>query len=182
MIIVEMGDLMRNSDLLRDKIAFLEEHAPQSEEIALLKKKLGYSKRGRSSKTKGATYERKIVKFLNEQFPALTFGRTPSSGGYKKELESNTLRGDVVCLDDNVDFALHLELKNRKAGWKVVQDWFKQAEDDCIKGKYPCLVMHQSQEKGKYRSEDFIMLKLKDFFNIVDKKLLVRGIDKTRIL
>lgn len=87
-----------------------------------------------------------------------------------------------MCLDDNVDFALHLELKNRKAGWKVVQDWFKQAEDDCIKGKYPCLVMHQAQEKGKYRSEDFIMLKLKDFFNLVDKKLLVRGIDKTRIL
>lgn len=170
---------MRNSDLLKDKIAFLEEHDPQNEELIALKKKLGYSKRGRSSKVKGATYERKIVHFLQEQFPKLTFGRTPSSGGYKKEIESNTLRGDVVCLDDRADFVLHLELKNRKAGWKVVQDWFKQAEEDCIKGKFPCLIMHQTQEKGKYKSEDFIMMKLKDFFSIVDKTKLVRGIDKT---
>lgn len=168
---------MRNSDLIKEKIAFFKEHDPSNPEIAKLEKSLKRSKQGRSSKAKGANYERKIVKFLESQFPNLSFGRTPSSGGYKKSVDSATLRGDVVCLSDNVDFLLHLELKNRKDGWKVVQDWFKQAEDDCIKGKIPALIMHQNLEKGKYASKDFIMLEINDFFKIIDCKKVVKSFD-----
>ena len=78
-----------------------------------------------------------------------------------------------VCLNDDVDFLLHLELKNRKNGWKVVQDWFKQANEDCIKGKIPCVIMHQNLEKGSYNAEDFIMLRLSDFLNIVNYEKIV---------
>lgn len=173
-----MGDLMRKSDLLKEQIKFLKEHNPDSKEIGKLEQSLKRSKQGRSSKVKGANYERKIVKLLETTFPNLSFGRTPASGGYKKELDNNTLRGDVVCLTENVDFLLHLELKNRKDGWKVVQDWFKQAEDDCIKGKVPCVIMHQNLVKGKYPSQDFIMLKLNDFFNLIDYKKVIKLLDK----
>ena len=160
--------------LLREQINFLKKHDPNNKDIEKLEKSLNYSKRGRSSKQKGANYERKIVKFLEEKFPNLKFGRTPSSGGYKKDIENTSLRGDVVCLSEGTDFLLHLELKNRKDGWKVVQDWFKQAQEDCLKGKIPCVIMHQNLEKGKYSSTDFIMLKLDDFFNIVDCKNIVK--------
>ena len=74
--------------LLREQINFLKEHDPNNKDIEKLEKSLNYSKRGRSSKQKGANYERKIVKFLEEKFPNLKFGRTPSSGGYKKDIDN----------------------------------------------------------------------------------------------
>lgn len=169
---------MRKSDLLKEQISFLKEHDPNNSKLAELEKSLQKSKQGRSSKTKGANYERKIVKFLQDKFPSLIFGRTPASGGYKKDVENNNLRGDVVCLSEDVDFLLHLELKNRKLGWKVVQDWFKQAEEDCIKGKIPCVIMHQNLIKGSLPSRDFIMLKLDDFFTIIDDKKIIKPLDK----
>lgn len=169
---------MRRSDLLKEQLKFFKEHDPTNPEIEKLEKSLKRSKQGKSSKQKGATYERKIVKYLEDKFPSLSFGRTPSSGGYKKGIENNILRGDVVCLSEDVDFLLHLELKNRKDGWKVVQDWFKQAEDDCIDGKIPALIMHQALVKGKYTSQDFIMLKLDDFFSIIDDKKVVKMLDR----
>lgn len=168
---------MRNSDLIKEKLAFFKEHDPSNPEVAKLEKTLKRSKQGKSSKRKGASYERKIVKYLEKVFPDLSFGRTPSSGGYKKGIDNNLLRGDVVCLSENADFLLHLELKNRKDGWKVVQDWFKQAEDDCIEGKIPVLIMHQNLEKGKYASKDFVMLEIDDFFNIIDYKKVVKSFD-----
>lgn len=165
---------MRNSDLIKDKLAFFKEHDPTNPEIAKLEKSLKRSKQGKSSKAKGANYERKIVKYLESKFPTLSFGRTPASGGYKKYIANNALRGDVVCLSEDTDFLLHLELKNRKDGWKVVQDWFKQAEDDCLTGKIPAVIMHQNLEKGKYASKDFILLELDDFFNIIDYKKVIK--------
>lgn len=168
---------MRNSDLIKEKLAFFKEHDPTNPEIAKLEKTLKRSKQGKSSKAKGANYERKIVKYLESRFPGLSFGRTPASGGYKKGINNTTLRGDVVCLSENVDFLLHLELKNRKDGWKVVQDWYKQAENDCIEGKIPVLIMHQNLEKGKYASKDFVMLELNDFFTIINDKNVVKLFD-----
>lgn len=163
---------MRKQELLKEQIEFLKTHDPTSTDLPILESKLKRSKQGRSSKTKGANYERRIVKFLETQFPSLKFGRTPSSGGYKKEVDNSNLRGDIVCLSEGVDFLLHLELKNRKAGWKVVQDWYKQAQEDCIKGKYPCVIMHQALEKGS-PAKDFILLELSDFFKIIDYKKII---------
>lgn len=165
---------MRRVDLLKDKLAFLKENAPNSPDIEKLEKQIKKSNLGKSSKTKGANFERKIVNELNKIFPLLKFGRTASSGGYLKGIESNALRGDVVCYSDNVDFLLHLELKNHKNGWTAVQDWFKQAESDCIKGKIPVLIMHQNQVKGKLKSQDFVMLKFSDFFSIIDYKKVIK--------
>lgn len=163
---------MHKSDLLKEQLAFLEEHDPDNPKIQDLKTALAYSKRGRSNKVKGATFERKIVKVLQETFPSLVFGRTPASGGYKKGIENNTLRGDVVCLSEDKDFLLHLELKNRK-GWESVKSWYLQAEEDCIKGKIPCLIMHQGQVTGKYKAKDFILMELSDFLKIVDKSKII---------
>ena len=165
---------MRRSDLLKEQLAFLQEHDPTNPKIQELEKSLSFSKRGRSSKTKGANFERKIVKVLQENFPTVTFGRTPSSGGYKKDVENNSLRGDVVCLSEDMEFLLHLELKNRK-GWESVKSWYLQSEEDCIKGKIPCLIMHQGQVAGKYKAKDFILMELNDFFKVVDKsKVLIK--------
>lgn len=166
--------MLNRASLIADKLNFLKEHDPNNKEIEKLEKSLKYSKRGKTSKAKGANYERKIVKLFESFFPKLKFGRTPSSGGYKKEIESSSLRGDIVCLNDDLEFLLHLELKNRKNGWKVVQDWFKQANSDCIKGKIPCVVMHQNLEKGLYSAEDFIMLRLSDFLNTVNYDKIVK--------
>lgn len=165
--------MLNRASLLKDKLNFLKEHDTTNKEIEQLEKSLKYSKRGKSAKAKGANYERKIAKVFENSFPQLKFGRTPASGGYKKEIENKSLRGDIVCLNDDVDFLLHLELKNRKNGWKVVQDWFKQANEDCIKGKIPCVIMHQNLEKGLYNAEDFIMLRLSDFLNIVSYEKIV---------
>lgn len=164
---------MRRVDLLKDKLVFLKENAPGSPEIEKLEKQIKKSNLGKSSKTKGANFERKIVNELNKIFPLLKFGRTASSGGYLKGIENNALRGDVVCYTDNVNFLLHLELKNHKNGWTSVQEWFKQAENDCINGKIPVLIMHQSQVKGKFKSQDFVMLKFNDFFSIIDEKKII---------
>lgn len=164
---------MRRVDLLKDKLVFLKENAPNSTEIEKLEKQIKKSNLGKSSKTKGANFERKIVNELNKIFPLLKFGRTASSGGYLKGIENNALRGDVVCYTDNVNFLLHLELKNHKNGWTSVQEWFKQAENDCINGKIPVLIMHQSQVKGKFKSQDFVMLKFNDFFSIIDEKKII---------
>lgn len=163
---------MRKQELLKEQLAFLKAYDPNNSQIPEMEKSLSYSKRGRSSKNKGASYERRIVKFFEAKFPSLKFGRTPSSGGYKKEIENSNLRGDIVCLSEGVNFLLHLELKNRKAGWKVVQDWYKQAQEDCAKGKYPCVIMHQSLEKGS-PAKDFILLELSDFFDIIDYKKVI---------
>lgn len=162
---------MRRIDFLKEKLDFLKKNDPRNYEIEELEKSIEKSKRGRSSKVKGASYERKIAKLFSNIFNA-EFGRTPSSGGYKKEVANENLRGDIVCLDK--DFLLHLELKNHKNGWNTVKEWYKQAEGDCIKGKIPCVVFHQLEEKQKYNSKDFIMLELNNFFKIVDKNKLWR--------
>ncbi len=163
---------MRRSDLLKEQLSFLKEHSPSSPEIAKLETKLKRSKQGRSSKVKGANYERNIVKLLEHLYPDLKFGRTPASGGYKKELDSNLLRGDVVCLNDDIDFKLHLELKNHK-GWETVKKWYKQAQEDCLQGKLPCVILHQQREAG-VPAKDFILMDLKDFFSIIDDNSIIK--------
>ena len=165
---------MRRVDLLKEKLEFLKQFSPDSIEIQYLEDKIKQSKKGRSSKNKGANFERKIVNKLNELFPDLKFGRTASSGGYMKGVSNSALRGDVVCYTEGVDFLLHLELKNHKNGWTAVQEWFKQAEDDCIKGKIPVLIMHQNLVRGKFKSQDFVMLKFDDFFTILDGKKVIK--------
>lgn len=172
---LEMRGSMRSD--IQEKIDLLEIYAPQSEELEVLKKKLVYSKRGRSSKRKGASYESKIKTLLNKRFPMLKFARTPQSGGFQKNVDNQSLRGDLSNLEDEYDFLLHLELKNHKL-WSVLK-WYEQAESDCVKGKIPCVIAHRGQQvkdgKRVVSAEDFIFLKLADFLSIVDDdKIIVK--------
>lgn len=48
---------------------------------------------------------------MGERFPDLDFSRVPSSGGFQKSSANTLLRGDLVNLNEDYDFKLHLELK-----------------------------------------------------------------------
>lgn len=165
---------MRRLDLLKEQLSFLQEHGGSKEEIAEIQEAIKRSQRGRSSKNKGANFERSIVEKLNKLFPSLQFGRTVGSGGYRKDLDVSTLRGDVVSYSDKEDFLLHMELKNHK-GLTKLWDFYRQAEEDCLKGKIPMVILHRGLLAGKWKAEDFVLLKFKDFFNIVQKDLIIKN-------
>lgn len=164
---------MHRLDLLKEKLDFLQTHGGSKEEIAELEKSIKRSKQGRSSKTKGANFERSIVEKLNTLFPNLQFGRTVGSGGYRKDLDVSTLRGDVVSYSDKFDFLLHMELKNHK-GLSKLWGFYAQAEEDCLKGKFPTVILHRGMEAGKWKAENFVLMKFKDFFDIVDFNKLIK--------
>jgi len=63
-------------------------------------------------------------------------------------------------------FNLFLFCKNAKT-WSLPA-WFKQAESDCPKGKIPVVVFHQHRT-----SNDYIALKLEDFFKLVPKEKVI---------
>lgn len=118
------------------------------------------SKRGRSSKNKGATYERKIAKIFKEAHN-VDLARTPQSGGFaKKSAKANDFRGDITCLDDTKDFLLHIECKSHKT-W-TLPSWIDQAESDCPVGRIPLVVFHQHGT-----SNDYVSMGLDDFYNLL---------------
>ena len=114
--------------------------------------------RGKGARNKGASYERKIAKILEER-TGVQLERTPLSGGFAKANSSAALKGDINTIDKNIDLHLHIECKNQKK-WALRQ-WYKQAKEDCPKGKKPVVVFHED------RGEDFIMLTLGDFLQLV---------------
>lgn len=162
---------MRRIELLKEQLEFLLKNGGNEDEIKELEDKIKRSKKGRSSKTKGASYERTLIKLFTEAFPDGEFARTPMSGGFHKKASKESLRGDLSCLNEGKEFLLHIEAKNHKT--LHINDWWKQATEDCPDGKIPTLCIHRGQEiKDGVRtlaSEDFILLRLKDFLSIVDK-------------
>ena len=121
------------------------------------------SRRGRTSKAKGANFERTVASKLKDAYGE-DFVRTPLSGGFFRK--SETLRGDIVLADKNLDCMLHIEAKNSKT-WKL-PEWIKQSQNDCPQGKISCVVFHQHRT-----SNDFIALSLEDFFKIVPKENII---------
>lgn len=123
-------------------------------------------KRGRRSRNKGANYERTIAKKFKEFF-GIDFVRTPQSGGFaKKSVKADTFRGDIVSADADWELNLHIECKNAQT-WSLPA-WLRQAESDCPGDKKPVVVMHKPNS-----SQDYIVLKLEDFFECVDKNKLL---------
>ena len=62
------------------------------------KKNTEASKRGKRSKNKGSTYERKLANYFKEKL-GITLTRTPQSGGFAKKFnKSEDFKGDIVCL------------------------------------------------------------------------------------
>ena len=107
-------------------------------------------KRGRRSRNKGANYERTIAKKFKEFF-GIDFVRTPQSGG---------------LADADQELNLHIECKNAQT-WSLPA-WLRQSESDCPGDKKPVVVMHKPNS-----SQDYIVLKLEDFFECVDKDKLL---------
>lgn len=139
-----------------------------------LTQKVALSKRGRSSKAKGANYERTIKKILKDKL-GIDLERTPQSGGFAKSKNLKSVKGDLNSLDDTIDFRLHIECKNHKS-WSI-KEWWKQATEDCPNGKLPILIMHRGQEnkdgKRVQEAEDFVFLRLVDFLDLVDKTKII---------
>lgn len=169
---------MNRLEVLKKELNYAIEYGASQEEINKILKSIEKSKKGRTSKRKGASFERTVIKVLNKYLPDLTFARTPMSGGFHKTATKESLRGDISCLDEGVDFLLHLEAKNQKT--LHIKEWWKQATGDCPEGKIPTLVIHLNQEKCNnkitQKPEDFIFLRLNDFLSIVDKDKIVKKI------
>lgn len=131
------------------------------EKVKILEEILQKKKLGKRSKRKGGNYERKIAKIFKSKL-GIELYRTPLSGGFaKSKNRGNDFKGDIVPLEDGIEFKLHIEAKDHKT-WKL-QEWINQAKEDCAEDKIPVVIFH------KYNtSEDFIALSLADFFKIVD--------------
>jgi hypothetical protein len=145
-----------------------------AEEIVFLSQKIKFSKQGKSSRTKGATYENKVRdRFLDKWGVRLV--RTPMSGGFQKSADNDSFRGDLSCLDKDVDFRLSPECKKQQT-WNL-RKWFDQAKDDAPKGKIPIVIYHDFQQiknnKVVRKADDFVMLRLEDFLDIVDQSKVV---------
>lgn len=152
--------------------------------IADLKQKIEQSKRGRSSKRKGSTYERRVAKMYKDALE-IELVRTPMSGGFQKNIKATNIKGDLSCLDESIRFLLHTECKDQKA--IKIRDWFAQACEDCPEGHIPTVVSHLIQliKDGKVTapSEDLITLRVQDFLSIVDRtKIIVPKETKTKTI
>lgn len=150
-----------------------------AKEYERLSQKVKYSKRGQSSRLKGANYERSVKKVFKDLLD-IDLERTPLSGGFAKSKNLSMVKGDLNILDDSKDFRLHIECKDHKI-WKI-RDWWGQASEDCPSGKVPIVVMHQRQKnKGGKRvqeADDFVLLRLEDFLNLVDKHKIIKEVNK----
>ena len=145
------------------------------EVIDSLEEKIQLSKRGKSSKLKGASYERVIAKKFKEKF-GIELKRTPMSGGFSKgSSKADDFRGDITVVDKGVDFKLHLECKDHKA-WSL-PSWIRQAKDDCPQDRIPVVVFHRRQlnKDGKRVQEagDYISMSLEDFLEVVDPSKII---------
>lgn len=129
-----------------------------------LEEQLAKSKKGKSAKVKGASYERVIAKVF-KKFLNIDLVRTPQSGGFaKNSTKADEFRGDITSLDDSIDFKLHIEAKSHKV-WALPQ-WIRQAKADCPKGKTPCVVFHQHGT-----SNDYIVLNYDTFYTFINKNV-----------
>lgn len=124
-------------------------------------------KRGKNSKRKGGSYERKIATLFQKRY-GVELKRTPQSGGFAKKSEiADDYRGDITIVDMKNYLALHIECKCQKT-WSLPQ-WIKQAESDCPKGRIPIICFHQHNT-----SKDYVCLSLDDFLSIVEKDKVIK--------
>lgn len=118
------------------------------------------SRRGRTSRQKGAQYERVVAKKFEECY-GIKFARTPQSGGFAKNTSSvEDFRGDIIPLDRSVNLKLHIECKNQKT-WNVSK-WVEQAEQDCPEEKIPLVVFKRFNS-----SKNYVTMSLENFFKLV---------------
>lgn len=171
---------LSNPNLLKKQNKWTDEQF--NTEITLLEHQIEQSKRGKRSRNKGNTYERKVAKVFKDKM-AVTLARTPQSGGFNKQ-KSNArfLKGDLSCVDDGVEFRLHIECKDQKT--LKMRDWFNQSQEECPAGRVPVLITHWGQviKQGKRQEEaiDMITLTLDDFLSLIDRSKVVTSKTLTR--
>lgn len=118
------------------------------------------SRRGRTSRQKGAQYERVVAKKFEEKY-GIKFARTPQSGGFAKNTSNaEGFRGDIIPVDRNVKLKVHIECKNQKAC--STYKWIDQAEQDCPEEKIPLVVFKRFNS-----SKSYVTMSLEDFFKLV---------------
>ena len=119
------------------------------------------SRRGKTSRAKGASFERNIAKKFQDKY-GVELKRTPQSGGFAKKSEkADDFRGDITLIDNTLSFLLHVECKNQKT-WSL-HKWIKQAESDCPKDKIPVVIFHEHNTSNNY-----VSLSLDDLLNLID--------------
>ena len=120
------------------------------------------SRKGRSARAKGASFERDVAKLIGKRY-GISLTRTPMSGGFAKNKDKNEgFKGDIVPVDKSVSLKVHVECKSQKT--IKIKDWTKQAQEDCPKGKVPCVFF---REFGTPRI--FVTMPIEGFFSLVDK-------------
>jgi hypothetical protein len=125
------------------------------------------SRKGRTSRAKGSNFERSIAKIFEKVF-GIKFVRTPQSGGFAKNKEgTEDFRGDIVPVDNSINFNLHCELKNQK-NISIIK-WMEQSERDCPQEKEPCVIFHKHGT-----SINYITLNLDTFNALVNRDKLIR--------
>lgn len=134
------------------------------------KEKEEKSRRGRTSRNKGSNFEREVAKIFKEKL-GIELVRTPLSGGFGKSnnVDAQKFRGDVVAVDESINFKLHIEAKNQKT-W-ALPAWLKQAEEDCPEDKTACVVFHKHGT-----SKNYITLSLDDFLSLIDPVKVVEEV------
>lgn len=117
------------------------------------------SRRGRTSRNKGANYERQVAKMFSD-YCDIQLARTPMSGGFQKQGSSKDFKGDLVSIEEGKDLILSVEVKNQKT-WSLPA-WLRQSEEEAPEGKIPCVVFHQHNTSNNY-----IALPLEEFLALV---------------
>lgn len=152
-----------------------------NKEVEELQNKITLSRRGKSNRLKGNSYENIVAKKFQEAWGIL-LKRTPKSGGYAKTAENRALLGDLTCLDEKIDFQLHIECKDC-ATWRPLE-WISQAEYDCPKDRFPIVVAHRRQKvkQGKVTQQagDYVIIKFSDFLKIADAETLIQKVQKLK--
>lgn len=115
-----------------------------------------FSKIGKSNRSRGASYERKICKLLTGPLKA-KFKRSPRSGALLREgaINGAFISGDLVC---EKDFVFSIECKNC-AGVNVISLLKNKATAPII--KYWCQAVYDANAATTEKSPKFPML----FFN-----------------
>ena len=133
------------------------------------------SKLGRRSRNKGSSYERAVAKKIGEHLD-VQLVRTPQSGGFAKSKATSDFKGDITCLEEDVDFKLHVECKNQKT--YSINKWVEQAMCECPENKIPVLIFKKNNTNATGKTgnqQDMILLTLEDFLSLADpQKILNR--------
>lgn len=124
---------------------------PECEHVFLPSLEEVQSRAGKSSRRKGANFERKVAKDFAKWWPGnYEFKRTPMSGGSALKVGFD-MAGDICT--NAPDFNYHLELKNAPGSFtglhnlfsdkSAIWKWMEQAVTDGPLHKMPILIMNR---------------------------------------